>query len=578
MYTNPNFSFTVSICKEPYESKQETTAAIIGGDEGKQMRKDLGLKEKIGFKSMLTTPSELLQSVLSGYTFCALFSNFPTYRQGKTYVRKDGYFTLSGKSGDFFSGSYCVGIDIDETQYQSAEQFIEKLKLQPTFWYTSFSNQQYDESTGECKGSRFRLIYVFDKEIHNKYFFRYCAYKVHAMVESSTNEVIHDQCGLKCAQYFNGTNINDKTLSIDYGCSNIIYSSSDFNITIEEFISFLNDNCKYKSPKPEQKKEIKKLKCSIMSKMIEEETKTTTTQQQAILLSALDVIEQSNSNTESIGFNFFLVRDAYSLDWSDFHDKYKRYNEYVFRTEREDWSSITDSKGNIIQFQYCDEDYLELKWIPRKLKDGQHRKRTLFHRGWLRRLIKPTITPDELLYNLLFDREHFFDNSDQELSVYRLQEIVRDCFEYEADSYITQYENIYLDTIDRCRKKQVIIHRTCKGLIRANSLCKELRWKFLDEAYNKSLSVTENLQILNDSDFIICRATLYNYCVNRGIVTRKKAENMFFRFKELHQDYMSCRNEQQYLAENGLKLSLGTIQAYRPILLTTPNIKLKCPK
>lgn len=51
MYTNPNFSFTVSICKEPYESKQETTAAIIGGDEGKQMRKDLGLKEKSASKA-----------------------------------------------------------------------------------------------------------------------------------------------------------------------------------------------------------------------------------------------------------------------------------------------------------------------------------------------------------------------------------------------------------------------------------------------------------------------------------------------------------------------------------------------
>lgn len=570
MYTNPNFSFTVSICKEPYESKQETTAAIIGGDEGKQMRKDLGLKEKIGFKSMLTTPSELLQSVLSGYTFCGVFSGFPSNKPKKTYVRKDGHFTLTGKSGKFFAGSYCIGVDIDETQYHSAEEFVSRLQQKPTIWYTSYSNQQYDTSTGMSKGARFRLIYVFDQEIHNKYFFRYCANKVHDMVESSTNEEIHDKCGLQCTQYFNGTNFKNETLSIDYGCSDIIYSFTDFNITKEDFLEFLEDNCMYKSPEPKQKKEIKKLKCSIMSKMIEEET--TTTQQQAILLSALDVIEQSNSNTESIGFNFFLVRDAYSLDWSDFHDKYKRYNEYVFRTEREDWSSITDSKGNIIQFQYCDEDYLELKWIPRKLKDGQHRKRTLFHRGWLRRLIKPTITPDELLYNLLFDREHFFDNSDQELSVYRLQEIVRDCFEYEADSYITQYENIYLDTIDRCRKKQVIIHRTCKGLIRANSLCKELRWKFLDEAYNKSLSVTENLQILNDSDFIICRATLYNYCVNRGIVTRKKAENMFFRFKELHQDYMSCRNEQQYLAENGLKLSLGTIQAYRKRLRTdSPN-------
>ena len=571
MYTNPNFSFTVSICKEPYESKQETTAAIIGGDEGKQMRKDLGLKEKIGFKSMLTTPSELLQYVLSGYTFCGVFSGFPANKPKKTYVRKDGHFTLTGKSGKFFAGSYCIGVDIDETQYHSAEEFVSRLQQKPTIWYTSYSNQQYDTSTGMSKGARFRLIYVFDQEIHNKYFFRYCANKVHDMVESSTNEVIHDKCGLQCTQYFNGTNFKNETLSIDYGCSDIIYSFTDFNITKEDFLEFLEDNCMYKSPEPKQKKEIKKLKCSIMSKMIEEET--TTTQQQAILLSALDVIEQSNSNTESIGFNFFLVRDAYSLDWSDFHDKYKRYNEYVFRTEREDWSSITDSKGNIIQFQYCDEDYLELKWIPRKLKDGQHRKRTLFHRGWLRRIIKPQITPDELLYNLLFDREHFFDNSDKELSVYRLQEIVKDCFEYDIDVYKTQYEHIYQNTVDKCQKKQVIIHRTSKGLIRANSLCKELRWKFLDEAYNKSLSVTENLQILNDSDFIICRATLYNYCVNRGIVTRKKAENMFFRFKELHQEYMSCRKEQQYLAENGLQLSIGTLQAYRKRLETdSPNI------
>ena len=29
MYTNPNFSFTVSLCKEPYENKQETTEAPI---------------------------------------------------------------------------------------------------------------------------------------------------------------------------------------------------------------------------------------------------------------------------------------------------------------------------------------------------------------------------------------------------------------------------------------------------------------------------------------------------------------------------------------------------------------------
>ena len=215
---------------------------------------------------------------------------------------------------------------------------------------------------------------------------------------------------------------------------------------------------------------------------------------------------------------------------------------------------------------------MELKWIPRELIDGQHRKITLFHRGWLRRIIKSNITPNELLYNLLFDREHFFDNSDNELNVYRLQEIVRDCYKYDIEDYKTQYEDVFQDTIDRCRKKQVIIHRSSKRLIRANTLLKELRWKILDEAYNQNLSIEENHQILNDSDFIISIPTLYNYCRNRGIVTKKKAENKFSRFIELHTDHMSCREEQKYLEEKGLQLSLGTIQAYRKKLeIDNPN-------
>ena len=154
-------------------------------------------------------------------------------------------------------------------------------------------------------------------------------------------------------------------------------------------------------------------------------------------------------------------------------------------------------------------------------------------------------------------------NTNNELNVYRLQEIVRDCYEYDIEDYKTQYENVFQDTIDRCRKKKVIIHRSSKGLIRANALMKELRWKFLDEAYNQNLSIGENHQILNDSGFIISIPTLYNYCRNRGIVKRKKSENKFIRFMELHKDYMSCRKEQQYLAENGLQLSLGAIQTYR---------------
>ena len=573
MNTNPNYSFTVSISKEPYMSKQETTAAIIGGDKGQTMRQDLGMHDKACFMSTATTPSGLLHAALTGYTFCGVFSDFPPNDpvNKKTYVRKDGYFTLTGKSGDFFSYSYCIGVDIDETQYQSVKQFVDKLHLKPTFWYTSYSHLQYEASTGMPKGLRFRLMYVFDQKIQNEYFFRYCSYKIHQMVEYSTNESIHDTCGLSCAQYFNGTNIFDKTLEVDYDCTNIMYSLSDINITIEEFISFLDENCKLQSPDHTQKKEIQHLKCSIMSQI--QDNKTTTTKD-TVILSAWDISVHSDSKTENIHFNNFLVKDAENLEWSKFHHKYKHHYEYVFRTEREDWSSITDSLGNIILFQYCDEDeYLELKWIPKRLKDRQHRKRTLFHRGWLRRIIKPNITPDELLYNLLFDREHFFDNSDNELNVNRLQHIVRHCYKYDIEDYKTQNKKIFQDTIDRCSKKQVILHWTSKKIIRANSLLKELRWKFLDEAYNKTLSVSENLQILNDSDFLISRTALYRYCLNRGIVTKKKTEDKFNRFIQLHKDDLSCREEQKYLAEKGLQLSLGTVQTYRKRFeLDVPNI------
>ena len=94
-------------------------------------------------------------------------------------------------------------------------------------------------------------------------------------------------------------------------------------------------------------------------------------------------------------------------------------------------------------------------------------------------------------------------------------------------------------------------------------MLKELHWKFLDEAYNKTLSVSENHQILNDSDFLISRTALYRYCLNHGIVTKKKTEDKFNRFIQLHKNDLSCREEQKYLAEKGLQLSLGTVQTYR---------------
>ena len=140
MKENANYEFSVSLSKNRYINKQQATAALVGGEEGRLMRKNCGLSEKIGFQKVIVTADELLQKVLIGHTFCSNFSGFPDQSSATTYVRKDGYFTLSGKSSRFFDGSNFIGIDIDYTKCKSPHEFITNLELQPTFWYTSLSH------------------------------------------------------------------------------------------------------------------------------------------------------------------------------------------------------------------------------------------------------------------------------------------------------------------------------------------------------------------------------------------------------------------------------------------------------
>ena len=125
------------------------------------------------------------------------------------------------------------------------------------------------------------------------------------------------------------------------------------------------------------------------------------------------------------------------------------------------------------------------------------------------------------------------------------------------------HDDVYEKTKLRSSKKRIIIHRNSKGKVRANSIIKELRWRILDEAYNRDLSVLENLQILNDSDFIICRETIYRYLKDRNITCTQKSEHNFELFKAYHIPNLTIREEKDYLESKGLHLCFRTISNYR---------------
>lgn len=256
-----NYKFVVSLSADSYKDKI-ISGAMIGSTkikENREIRKQYGFKANsgIGYKETELTAEELLDNLLHGKVFCHLFN--------PKHIKKDGCFSSSEKNDDNFRGSYVIGVDIDETKYRDMSFYYDILSLKPTFCYTSYSNQK------EGKGARFRLIYVFDQLITNKFFFRYCAYCLNQIIENETWEKINDTCNLRCSQYFNGTNIDNPELVVDSRITNYIYSLSDFGISEDGFRDFLANNCYYKTNN--HKKEISVL---INSLEVLEETSNTT--------------------------------------------------------------------------------------------------------------------------------------------------------------------------------------------------------------------------------------------------------------------------------------------------------------
>ena len=575
MVIDKDYKFIACVSKEAYTDKQRAKAATLGDEKGRKLRSELKMKNKAVFIPIETTAQGLLSMALQGYLFCGLFAN-DTLRNNTRYYTKDGYFTLSTKEMDNFKGAYYVGVDIDNTRYSSPTEFISKLKFKPTFWYSTFSHLTVDKNNDGILDNKFRLVYTFDSPIQDPYFFRYCSYTIHKQIENDTQEGIEDDCGTNCTQNFIGTSVNELT---EYGISDIIYSLSDFQITEDGYLEFLQQGCGYgKNIKAKHKRNIQQRICVLLSHNTSLYKPTPLTPPQGYNL--WDIETQSDAWKCSIlGFDTDMQLDYQYLTYEKFHYNYKHKYRYCFRKEKEEWLMMDN-----IRYQKCDDDYLELPWIGMKskesenilkIKDGQGRRLKLFFRAWFRRIINPRISPSELLYNLIVDKERFFDNSDGVLTLEFLKKMVTDSFNYTIEGLKTTFKSQYEAAKNMYCKRRYLIHWSCRSLIRADTLGKELNWRLLDEIYDRTLTVAENLLIFNDSDLeegiAFSRNTLYRYCKGRGINTRevvdaRKAEE-YELFKQLHKEGMSLRKEEDYLEANGIsKISTTKLRKYRQML------------
>lgn len=499
MIANSCYRFDVSLSIEKCRDKK-IAAALTGSSKdanNREVRREYGFDPVKGmsYREVSVTSGELLQELLDGRTVCNLFSS--------DNLRKDGSFGSSEKKNDNFRGSYIIGVDIDETNFGCMRDFISALSMKPSLAFTSYSNMQFDQEKLEFKGARFRLIYVFDQLIEGSYFFRYAANELNKKIEADTGEEIHDNCNLRCAQYFNGTCKDNPALYVDEYKTDLIYSLEDLNVSNEGYLDFLEDYAGYKTVTQDRTSEIESEMSKVMADM-------------GISLNEEEPLEAKYEDPEpkreECSVSPQLVSDMKRLSYDEFM-KYNRHKfSYSYRSESDEWIDGI--------YQKVSADYFSLYWNAQKVKDGQKRRKKLYERMCLRRVMKPEISADELLFCAYEDRYRFFE-IDKDLSVECLVKNVEAAMKLE----IPEIEKLYSKNLaylrGRSGKKGIILKSNSGDISERNCIFKEIRYNIIAESYDPSKSVRENLEILQEKGIKIEKDSLYRFCKEKGIKTDK---------------------------------------------------------
>lgn len=492
MREDKDFKFTVNLSKVGYSDKESITKCL--GKKNRQTYKT----ESLRFKQSILTTDDMTEYISNGYAFCAVFDT----NEGKKIwtqdekprciipVYKDGYMNLSIKKDEYFIGSQTVCIDIDDTNYLTIPNYIDKLTYKPTFSYTSFSDRPGNR--------KFRLVYVMDRLL-NRDEFRLVAGALHTQAEKDTQEPIGDFCGTRASQYMNGTRKDAEIYKYYY-----IYSTQDFQ-------------------------------------------------------DLFHVVEERFKQTHTQTFDKDLLHDMANRSYNEVAYKYSKTYKYYFQTDIE---FKENEKYRLVENDFI---YLYFRWNGGrivKFKDGEHRRKKLLSYAKLRRLIKPTITPSELLYNIYIDLNRFFDNTDEAITLKTLTYKVNQAFSLTIDEIKQEYDSMvkYAEKNKGRKTRKFIINtkilskfENLNGIIGEGK--KEYNYNIIDKLYNPNKSVKENMEIINNAGYSFCKKTIYNYCKDRGIKVKHSDKEL----TELINPEQSIRKNQERLREQGVKVSKDRI-------------------
>ncbi len=459
-----NFRFRTSISREGYSNKEEARCCLSFKD-AKAIN-----KEKMAFKEREVTIDEFVNYATNGYAFCNLFNRFdadtpewvqngkyrtkmyPVYRRGAN----KGFFKLQFKSDVYFSGAQTIFVDVDYTNFTDIQEYINCLTYTPTIVYPSFSDNS--EKKGVVS-RRFRMVYVFE-DMLDEYNFKQVTNTLYNQIEEDTNEDISDSCGCSFSQYMNGTQ------SKEVYTSDFIYSASDFPVIEPEY--------------------------QVVEEIVEEEK-----------VEEKEVNQEYKVSDEI--YNDLIYMDNYEMFVQKWYAKGLRYFTKTELDFGDKYYMLTEGT-----------DYCKLNYFRYKVKDGEKRRRKLFLRAALRRLMKPDVTPDELYYNLIIDLFKFFDNSDGVIDADCLRRKVEYSYKVDIDTIRTWNNNSTKFVINPDIAKEY--KYTAEGKAR-----KEIKDNQIGEVFDREKTVKDNQIELAEKGIYFTTGRLYQWCRDNHIKPVKKS-------------------------------------------------------
>lgn len=530
--------FSVNLSKEGYTSKEEAKSCL-----SREGAKSVGKKKMSFEETTILSLSKLEKSLIQGHSYCSIFDTpSHTFKEEKRGLKsiyyvdspifyKNGSLKLSAKRDDTFLGSHIITIDVDETNCSSVEEFIEKLSIQPSLVYESYSSNKpkiRKESFGGVYNPfetiacpRFHILYVFDKLL-NKEEFKSTSTILANLIEKETGESI-DNCSLNLSQYFNGT-FGGKSWNF-----NKIYLYN------EEKLNKLKGKDKYIKPICEIKVDLNH------TSIFEKET---------------DIIIKSEIIPGTVEDKLLSYIGRYKAgNVSSYFNSH--YGLVYFYNTLWDKKWAEDEKG-----YFVDSSYLETLYASKKKSDGQKRRKFIFINMLLRKLIKPEVSIAELIYTAFVDVEirGFVDNSDNIFDSDYYKRNALKVYDMPTSVIEKQLSGVIKTIKDKAKGKLVVnpsLREEVKNCpAKAKSLKAELENSNIKIAIKKGLMTVEesgkSVRTLKRAG--ICTKGLYKGKAN------SKSEEKKALIKSLINPSLSVRENLSKIKAQGIKVSDKTIQ------------------